>query len=189
RLEEITERWETLQDRLRALQARSISDPATWQAAHDLNQAEHELRAARADATREARATVSGLAGILERFGYLNQGRPTWKAAYLRAIFDTNALTLAELLAARHLESLEPGEIADLCSWFAYSRDAPIRALPIPRALKRARQELDILHGTVLAEERRAGLEQSRLLNEDFRGIALAWTEGGQLGEIAGRTR
>ena len=45
-------------------------------------------------------ATVEGLVGILELFGYLNLGRPTWKAAYLRSIFDTNALTLSELLYA-----------------------------------------------------------------------------------------
>jgi hypothetical protein len=64
-----------------------------------------------------------------------------------------------------------------------------LRALPISRRLQRTRQELDVLHGQVLAEERRAGLTQSQVLHEDFRGIALAWAQGLPLGAIAGRAR
>ena len=53
---------------------------------------------------------VEGLARVLERFGYLSDRRPSAKAAYLRGIFDNNALTLAELLLAGHyLEPLEAG--------------------------------------------------------------------------------
>src|SRR5581483_6792415 len=189
RLEEITERWEALQDRFEALKARSPDDPATWRAARELNQAERELRLARKEAAREARATVTGLARVLELFGYVSNGRPTWKADYLRAIFDTNALTLAELVTGRYLEALEPDEIAELCSWFAFSRDVPVRSLPITRRLQWVRQELDALHGAVLAEERLAGVEQSRVLNDDFRGAALAWAQGQPLGAIAGRAR
>lgn len=189
RLEEITERWEALQDRFEALKARSPDDPATWRAERELNQAERELRLARKEAAREARATVTGLARVLELFGYVSNGRPTWKADYLRAIFDTNALTLAELVTGRYLEALEPDEIAELCSWFAFSRDVPVRSLPITRRLQWVRQELDALHGAVLAEERLAGVEQSRVLNDDFRGAALAWAQGQPLGAIAGRAR
>ncbi len=189
RLEEFTEHRETAHARFEQLQKQSLTDPGTWQAARDLTHAEKELRAARTDAVREARATVSGLAGILERFGYLQGRRPTAKAVYLRAIFDTNALTLAELMAGRYFEALDADEVAELCSWFAYTRESPVRSLPISRRLQRVRQELDVLHGQVLAEERRAGIEQSRVLNEEFRGLALAWAQGMALGEIAGRAR
>ena len=70
---------------------------------------------------------VVGLGQVLERFGYLSAERPTYKASLLRSIFDTNALTLAEIVSRRMLESLEPAEIAEVCSWFSFDREAPLR--------------------------------------------------------------
>src|SRR4051812_45572355 len=76
-----------------------------------------------------------------------------------------------------------------MCSWFAFSREAPIRALPITRSLQRVRQGLGWLHGQGLAGERVGGVQQSRPLHEDFRGIALAWCQGAEIGPIAMRAR
>ena len=53
---------------------------------------------------------VGGLGQVLERFGYLSAERPTYKATLLRSIFDTTALTLAELVTRRMLENLAPAE-------------------------------------------------------------------------------
>jgi len=125
----------------------------------------------------------------MERFGYLSVRRPTWKAELLRHIFDTNALTLAELLNAKLLNGLDPAEIAEVCSWFTWDRESPIRALPITPRLHRVREQLNRIHGDVLHEEGRAGLDISRPLSLDFQGVALAWAEGNTLTEIAQRSR
>jgi len=132
---------------------------------------------------------VEGLARVLDRFGYLSVRRPSAKAAYLRAIFDSNALTLSELLAGRYLEPLEPAELAEVASWFSWDRDSPVRGLPIPARLHRLRADVSALHASVLAEEARHGVEVSRPLYEEFRGVALAWAQGWTLEEIAGRSR
>ena len=132
---------------------------------------------------------VSGLGQVLERFGYLAAERPTYKASLLRSIFDTNALTLAEMMTRRMLDGLEPAEIAEVCAWFSYDREAPLRALPLTNRLRRLHEEVLGLQTTVLDEERKAHIEVSRLINADLKGVALAWAYGDDLGEIAERSR
>ncbi|HZR97935.1 MAG TPA: DEAD/DEAH box helicase [Chloroflexota bacterium] len=189
RLHHLADVKERLQEQFEALQEGDPRDPAVWAAARNLARAEHALNRAHALAGREARAMVEGLARVLERFGYLNVGRPTWKAAYLRRLFGDNALTLAELLTGRYLEPLAAAEVAEVASWFSWDRDTPVRGLPIPTRLYRLRTELRTLHGSVLAEELRQGVEVSRPLYEEFHGVALAWAQGWTLKEIAVRTR
>lgn len=188
-LKELTERWEALQDRFHELERRSITDPETWAVARELARTEQELGLARKQATGEARRVAEGIARVLERFGYLSVRRPTWKAAYLRAIFDHNALTLGELLANRRLEALEPEEIAEVASWFAWDRESPVRSLLITRRLERLHDEVLDLQAQVIAAERRVGLEIGQPINEDFRGVALAWAREESLAEIARRSR
>jgi hypothetical protein len=126
---------------------------------------------------------------VLERYDYLRDGRPTAKAPYLRSLFDTNALTLSELLTNQQLEALEPPELAEALSWFAMDREGSVRGLPLTRRLHRLREILDALHGGVLREEERQGLQISRPLPVDFHGLALAWAEGHELTSIAQRAR
>src|SRR5207302_3196148 len=102
---------------------------------------------------------------------------------------DTNALTLSELLTNQQLEELEPAEIAEALSWFATDREASLRGLPMTRRLHRLREILDALHGGVLREEERHGVQISRPLPVDFHGVALAWSEGHDLASIAQRAR
>jgi superfamily II RNA helicase len=189
RLHHLAEVRGALHEQFEELQEGDPHDPAVWAAARNLARAEHALNRAHAMAGREARAMVEGLVRVLERFGYLNGGRPTWKAAYLRRLFGDNALTLAELLTGRYLEALEAAEIAEVASWFSWDRDSPVRGLPIPTRLYRLRTELRTLHGSVLAEELRRGVDASRPLYEEFHGVALAWAQGWTLKEIAVRSR
>jgi superfamily II RNA helicase len=154
-----------------------------------LSRVDYELRRARRTATVEARRTVEGLARVLERYDYLRDARPTPKAPYLRSLFDTNALTLSELLTNQQLEGLDPPEIAEALSWFAMDREASVRGLPLTRRLHRLREILDALHGGVLREEERHGLQMSRPLPVDFHGVALAWAEGHDLATIGQRAR
>jgi hypothetical protein len=68
-------------------------------------------------------------------------------------------------------------------------RDSAMRGLPLTRRLHRLREILDALHGGVLREEERQGLQMSRPLPVDFHGVALAWAEGQTLADIAQRAR
>ena len=68
-------------------------------------------------------------------------------------------------------------------------RESAVRGLPLTRRLHRLREILDALHGGVLREEERHGLQMSRPLPVDFHGVALAWAEGHDLASIAQRTR
>src|SRR5205823_4592898 len=68
-------------------------------------------------------------------------------------------------------------------------REASLRGLPLTRRLHRLREILDALHGGVLREEERHGLQMSRQLPVDFHGVALAWAEGHELAAIAQRAR
>ena len=171
------------------LASRAASDPVTWEMARELAQTEKALSRAKAMAASESRAMVSGIGRVLERFGYLTEARPTYKASLLRSIFDTNALTLAEIVTRRMLENLEPAEIAEVCTWFTFDREAPLRPLPLTRRLYRLHEEVLGLQTAIVDEERRARVEISRMINADLKGVGLAWAEGEQLGEIAQRSR
>jgi superfamily II RNA helicase len=190
-LQELTERKQALEDALETDRARDgqLSRQELAERSSELGRVDYELRRARRTATVEARRTVEGLARVLERYDYLRDGRPTAKAAYLRSLFDTNALTLCELLTNQQLEGLEPPELAEALSWFATDRDAAVRGLPLTRRLHRLREILDVLHGGVLREEERHGLQMSRALPVDFHGVALAWAEGQDLASIGQRAR
>jgi ATP-dependent RNA helicase HelY len=189
-LKELTERKQALEDAFEVEKAAGrIPRQEVWQQAAELSRVDYELRKARRAATVEARRTVEGLARVLERYDYLRDARPTSKAPYLRSLFDTNALTLSELLTNQQLEGLEPAEIAEALSWFAMDRESTVRGLPLTRRLHRLREILDALHGGVLREEERHGLQISRPLPVDFHGVALAWAEGQELVTIAQRTR
>ncbi|HEY2596653.1 MAG TPA: helicase-related protein, partial [Chloroflexota bacterium] len=191
-LQELTERKQTLEDAFEAERGDDsvrLTRQEITERTQELSRVDYELRRARRTATVEARRTVEGLARVLERYDYLRDGRPTRKAPYLRSLFDTNALTLSELITNQQLEALEPPELAEALSWFATDRDAAVRGLPLTRRLHRLREILDALHGGVLREEERQGLQMSRALPVDFHGVALAWAEGHELLSIAQRSR
>jgi superfamily II RNA helicase len=189
RLDALASERDEQRDHFERLAERAAHDPVTWELARELAQTEKVLDQAHRAARTEARAMVSGLGLVLERFGYLSAERPTYKASLLRSIFDTNALTLAELVSRRMLEGLEPAEIAEVCSWFSFDREAPLRSLPLTNRLRRLHEEVLGLQTRVLDEERRAKVDVSRPINADLKGVALAWAEGDDLGEIAQRSR
>ncbi|MCC7372524.1 MAG: DEAD/DEAH box helicase [Chloroflexi bacterium] len=189
RLGDLTSERDAQRDHFERMATQAASDPLTWDLAKELAQTERALDQAHKAARSEARAMVSGLGQVLERFGYLAAERPTYKASLLRSIFDTNALTLAELMTRRMLDGLEPAEIAEVCAWFSFDREAPLRALPLTNRLRRLHEEVLGLQTRVLDEERKARVEVSRPINDELKGVALAWAEGDELGEIAERSR
>jgi ATP-dependent RNA helicase HelY len=189
RLRGLGEERDEQRDTFERLATRDASDPVTWEMARELAETERTLDRARKMAAAESRAMVSGLGRVLERYGYLADERPTYKASLLRSIFDTNALTLAELVTRGMLDHLEPAEIAEVGTWFSFDREAPLRTLPLTRRLYRLHEEILGVQTGILDEERRAHVEISRLINADLKGVGLAWADGETLGEIAARSR
>ena len=189
RLGDLTSERDAQRNHFERQATHAAGDPMTWELARELAQTERALDMAHRAARTEARAMVSGLGQVLERFGYLSAERPTYKASLLRSIFDTNALTLAEMVTRRMLDGLEPAEIAEVCAWFSFDREAPLRPLPLTNRLRRLHEEVLGLQTRVLDEERHAKVEVSRMVNADMKGIALAWAYGDDLGEIAERSR
>lgn len=189
RLADLATERDEQKEHFERLATHAASDPMTWELARELAQTEKVLDQARRAARAEARAMVGGLGQVLERFGYLSAERPTYKASLLRSIFDTNALTLSELVTRRMLELLAPAEIAEVCSWFSFDREAPLRSLSLTNRLRRLHEEVLGLQTRILDEERRAKVEVSRMINADLKGVALAWAEGEDLGDIAQASR
>jgi ATP-dependent RNA helicase HelY len=188
-LEALTREQEELEDAFNRRAAGRARDRDAWRIGREVGRVERELALARRAAAAEARTLVDGLGEMLSRHGYLAGDRPAPRAVLLRQIFDTNALTLAELLADGTLSDLRPPELAEVISWFAFDRESLLRSLPLDRRLGRLHGEVLSLNARIVVEERQLGLTVSRPLNEDFRGIALAWAEGGALGSIAERAR
>lgn len=137
-------------------------------------------------ARRGARRFVRRLEDVLNQFGYMVNDRLTRRAKWLERIFDTNALTLAEVLHRRVLDGLEPDEVAEVVSWFAFDRELQLTPdIPWTPPLARARRTVYDIHDTVLQAEAQAGIAVSKFLSETFVGPALLWAQGKSLAECA----
>ena len=154
-----------------------------------LSAAEADLERARAEAGAGGRRTIYALRLVLERFGYLRRGQAEESLRRLANIFDTNSLTLSELLERRLLQGLAPAELAEVASWFAHDRDSLDRPLPLPPNLARLRERVFALHREVLEAEKRHGLELSKPLALGLAAVALAWAQGASLEECCRRGR
>ena len=123
---------------------------------------------------------------MLSVFGYMSQDKLTSRARWLERIFDTNSLTLAEILHRRLLDDLPPDEVAEVVSWFAFDRELPVAPdLPWTPSLARARRGVFDIHDEVLRAEAQAGVAVSRFLPDTFAGPALLWAQGRPLAECA----
>jgi ATP-dependent RNA helicase HelY len=129
---------------------------------------------------------VGGIAGVLHAFGYLDRGNVTAKADMLASIFDTNGLILCEAIDRGWLDDLEADDLAEVCSWFAFDRDARFgNQFLLPHGLLALRRRLEELENEVFREERRADLAISTGYHRGFYGVARAWCRGDELADIA----
>ncbi len=131
------------------------------------------------------RNVIRGIRDVLHRFGYLRQGYPTEKADMLASIFDTDGLILCELVDRGALDSLSPGELAEMFSWFSFDRDFRYtNHFTLPDSLVNLRRALDELEHEILGEERDHKLFISEGHNPSFYGAALAWSNGATMVQI-----
>ncbi|MHB9091667.1 MAG: DEAD/DEAH box helicase, partial [Chloroflexota bacterium] len=154
-----------------------------------LASADAELERAQGEAGTAGRRMIRALRAVLERYGYLRNGLPEPAIDRLAHIFDTNALTLSELVGRGWLRGLLPEELAEVAAWFAHDKEGAERPLPMPSYLVRLRERVFGLHLEVLGVERRHDLALSRPLSLDLAGLALAWAKGATLEECTRRGR
>jgi ATP-dependent RNA helicase HelY len=127
----------------------------------------------------QTRNLIRGIAAVLHQFHFLHRGYTTPKADLLADIFDTNGLLIAEMVDRGWLEDLEPEDVAEVFSWFAYDRDARFEnTFDLPRHLTAIREWLDDLTHAVLIAERRAGLAITTGYHPLFYGAVRAWCRG-----------
>ena len=147
---------------------------------------DEQIEQVRYRARRGARRFVHRLEEVLTAFGYMTNDKLTSRAKWLERIFDTNSLTLAEILHRRLLDDLPPDEVAEVVSWFAFDRELPVAPdLPWTPSLARARRTVFDIHDEVLRAEAQAGVAVSRFLPDTFAGPALLWAQGRPLAECA----
>lgn len=153
-----------------------------------LSSLEQDLSAARSAANRRAQRVLRSIRAVLESFGYMASGQPTPKAEPLKRLFDSNGLTIAELMDWGALSDASPYEVAEIASWFAFDRDGAGRSLAGTERLSRFRAAAEATSRRVLDTEHRFGVELSSPLSAEFRGIGLAWASGASLSEIGSRS-
>ncbi len=137
-------------------------------------------------ARRGARRFVRRLEQVLGQFGYFIHNRLTERAKWLARIFDTNSLTLAEMLRRHVLDDLPSEEVAEVVSWFAFDRELLTTPdVPWTTSLARARRTVFDIHSEVLQAEATAEVGVSTFLSESFAGPALLWAQGAPLPQAA----
>jgi ATP-dependent RNA helicase HelY len=130
--------------------------------------------------------TLKGIVNVLRKFGFLDKsGYITQKAGYLRDVFDNNGVVIIEMIVRGWLDALEPPDLAEVFSWFAYDREVEfINRFLLPRHLTDLRNKLDEVEREVFAEERRNELMITSGYNVYFFGAARAWCRGVSLAKI-----
>jgi ATP-dependent RNA helicase HelY len=148
-------------------------------------QAEQELEGRIRQEELRAQHVLRGIVSVLHNFGYLQRGEPTEKTDLLANVFDTNGLIICEMIAGGLLDGLNPPDLAEVFSWFAYDRDRQFGNRHIlPAHLVRLRRELGELEDRVLRAERKAGFALSEGYNAYFFGAMRAWCNGVTLGSV-----
>ncbi|HEU5423625.1 MAG TPA: DEAD/DEAH box helicase [Nitrolancea sp.] len=146
---------------------------------------EHDLSRELTGEEERVRRIIRGIRDVLHRFGYLHRGYATAKADTLANIFDTNGLILAEIVDRGVLDKLEPADVAEVFSWFAYDRDFRFgNSFTLPGKLVLLRRRLDDLEQEVFAAERGNGLFISTGHSDGFYGAMRAWCHGATMARV-----
>ncbi len=138
---------------------------------------------------RQNQAMLRSAVRTLRQFGYVQAHYVTDKGMMLADIFDPNGLVIVEALYNGYLDRLEPLELAEALSWFAFDRDVYFfNRLSLPPHLRQLRRQLDRLQRQVIAAEERHGLVLTPGFTPRFWGVVLAWGQGEPLATLVERT-
>jgi ATP-dependent RNA helicase HelY len=142
-------------------------------------QLENRLQRERQEEDDRIASLIKGIRDVLHRFDYLHRGQPTSKSDTLANVFDPNGLIICEMLDRGMLDKMEPADLAEIFSWYAYDRDFRFtNKFSLPKRLILLRRRLEELEREVLGAERRNGLLISTGHSEGFYGAMRAWCHG-----------
>jgi ATP-dependent RNA helicase HelY len=131
------------------------------------------------------RGIIAGIRNVLHRFNYLHRGYPTAKADLLADVFDTNGLVICEMIDRGMVDSLNPADLAEVFSWFAFDRDSRFQnTYTLPNHLVLLRRRLEDMEHQILASERHNGLFISAGHNIGFYGAMRAWCNGATMSTL-----
>jgi hypothetical protein len=134
--------------------------------------------------SRAASAELNATVYVLRMMGYIDEDDElTMRGWMLRAIFHPAGMVLTELALGGALDGLNPGELAEVVSWFTYdSSDRSLHNLyTLPRNLLEVRREVWKALRTVQTLEYEESVSVSPGIVESFHSVALNWWRGGSL--------
>jgi ATP-dependent RNA helicase HelY len=130
--------------------------------------------------------TFERVLGVLERFGYVRDARPTEKGERLSRIYNESDLLVAESLEHGTLDGLDAAELAAVASMVVYetrSPDAPRPAFPNDR-VRGAHGALMRTFRRIKAAEEGAALELCREPDPGFAETCYWWAREEPLEEV-----
>lgn len=140
--------------------------------------------------SRAASAELNATVYVLRMMGYIDEDDElTMRGWMLRAIFHPAGMVLTELALSGTLDDLNPGELAEVVSWFTYdSSDRSLHNLyTLPRNLLEVRREVWKTLRTVQTLEYEESVSVSPGIVESFHSVALNWWRGGSLRGLLNR--
>ena len=186
--------------RLRTAVANSLREfqrrggrPARTDDEYALYRSKNKKRAQRRESSdglsRAASAELNATVYVLRMMGFIGEDDElTVRGWMLRAIFHPAGMVLTELALNGALDGLNPGELAEVVSWFTYdSSDRALRNLyTLPRNLFEVRREVWKTLRLAQTLEYEEGVSVSPGIVESFHSVALNWWRGASLRALLG---
>jgi ATP-dependent RNA helicase HelY len=140
--------------------------------------------------SRAASAELNATVYVLRMMGYIGENDElTVRGRILRAIFHPAGMVLTELTLNGALDGLNPGELAEVFSWFTYdSSDRSLHNLyTLPRHLLDVRRDVWKTLREVQSLEYEESVSISPGIVESFHSVALNWWRGANLSGLLNR--
>ncbi|HET8913343.1 MAG TPA: DEAD/DEAH box helicase, partial [Ktedonobacteraceae bacterium] len=130
--------------------------------------------------SRAGAAELDGTIFALRALGYIAQDdQLSIKGRLLKGMFHPAGVMIVELMMQGAFESLSPGELAEVISWFTFDHDRRLNnKFILPANLQNVRRELWRVMQHVHGIEERANIAFSPGIVPDFFGVALSWSRG-----------
>ncbi|MFM8993659.1 MAG: DEAD/DEAH box helicase [Actinomycetota bacterium] len=124
---------------------------------------------------------------LLERWEYVADWQLTERGALLSRVFHESDLLVAETIATKLLDGLDPTSLAALCSTFVYEHRSPEPApepnFPSTQLRSRFRQIVQ-LSARLQREESASGLSPHRAPDAGYVEAVVKWAGGAELAEL-----
>jgi ATP-dependent RNA helicase HelY len=125
--------------------------------------------------------------GLLERWKYVADWQLTQRGQLLSCVFHESDLLVAETIATKLLDGLDPTSLAALCSAFVYEHRSPEPAPEpnYPSAQLRSRfRQIQQLSARLARDESAAGLTPHRAPDAGYAETVARWAGGAALAEL-----